>query len=140
MKVKSLHLFVYGSLMRRFDLPMHRLILNHGSFVDEGWMQGRLYLIAWYPGAVGSEDPDDRVYGEVFRIHAPEVLMPRLDAFEDCDPDSPNSGEYRRMVSPVHLLAGGQLPCHWYCFNRSVNESKRISSGRFERLEGVPSR
>ena len=63
------HLFVYGTLMRGFDHPMAKLLSRSAEFIGEARCQGRLYLVKHYPGLVLSDDADDIVFGELFRLH-----------------------------------------------------------------------
>src|SRR6266478_4176578 len=83
------HLFVYGTLMRGFDHPMSRLLSRSADFLGEARCRGRLYRlkhyrIKYYPGLVLSDDPADIVFGELYRLRAPEELLRALDAYESC--------------------------------------------------------
>ena len=65
-------LFVYGTLMRGFDHPMAQLLSRGADFIGEARCQGRLYLVKHYPGLVLSDDPADVVFGELYRLRAPD--------------------------------------------------------------------
>ena len=64
-------LFVYGTLMRGFDHPMAKLLSRSADFIGEAQCRGRLYLVKHYPGLVLSDEPDDVVFGELYRLRAP---------------------------------------------------------------------
>src|SRR3979411_3550385 len=68
-------LFVYGTLMRGFDHPRARLLSRSADFVGEARCQGRLYLVKHYPGLVLSDDPDEVVFGELYRLGAGEEML-----------------------------------------------------------------
>src|SRR5437899_120987 len=76
------HLFVYGTLMRGFDHPMARLLSRSADFIGEARCQGRLYRIKHYPGLVLSGDPDDVVFGELYRLRAPKESLREFDRYE----------------------------------------------------------
>ena len=77
-------LFVYGTLMRGFDHPMAKLLSANADFIGEVRCRGRLYLVKHYPGLVLSDDADDIVFGELFRLRAPEALLREFDMYEAC--------------------------------------------------------
>ena len=49
--------FVYGTLMRGVAHPMAELLSRSADFLGEARCQGRLYMIAHYPGLIQSDDP-----------------------------------------------------------------------------------
>jgi gamma-glutamylcyclotransferase (GGCT)/AIG2-like uncharacterized protein YtfP len=126
-------LFVYGTLMRGFDHPMAKLLSRSAEFIGEARCQGRLYLVKHYPGLVLSDDANDVVFGELFRLHTPEASLVTLDDYEGCGPGI-TSPQYLRQVLPVMLDDGNVSEAWTYVYNRPVANLKRIVSGRF--LEG----
>jgi gamma-glutamylcyclotransferase (GGCT)/AIG2-like uncharacterized protein YtfP len=126
-------LFVYGTLMRGFDHPMAKLLSRSAEFIGEARCQGRLYLVKHYPGLVLSDDANDVVFGELFRLHAPQASLVTFDGYEGCGPGVA-SPQYLRQVLPVTLDDGTASEAWTYVYNRPVDKLKRITSGRF--LEG----
>src|SRR6202171_3172997 len=93
-------LFVYGTLMRGFDHPMARLLSRSADFIGEARCQGRLYLIKHYPGLVLSDDPNDVVFGELYRLRGPKELLREFDMYEACGEGFAEPTEYvRRMIA-----------------------------------------
>ena len=80
----SNRLFVYGTLMRGFDHPMAQLLSRSADFIGEARCQGRLYLVKHYPGLVLSDHPADVVFGELYRLRAPDELLREFDMYEAC--------------------------------------------------------
>src|SRR5712664_1262868 len=80
--MNSNRLFVYGTLMRGFDHPMAQLLSRGADFIGEARCQGRLYLVKHYPGLVLSDDPADVVFGELYRLRAPDELLREFDMYE----------------------------------------------------------
>jgi gamma-glutamylcyclotransferase (GGCT)/AIG2-like uncharacterized protein YtfP len=123
-------LFVYGTLMRGYDHPMAKLLSRSADFCGDARCRGRLYLVKHYPGLVLSDDAGDVVFGELFRLHAPQASLVTLDDYEGCGPDVA-SPQYLRQVLAVTLDDGTVSEAWTYVYNRPVAKLKRITSGRF---------
>jgi gamma-glutamylcyclotransferase (GGCT)/AIG2-like uncharacterized protein YtfP len=125
-------LFVYGTLMRGFDHPMAQLLSRSADFIGAARCQGRLYLIKHYPGLVKSDDPDDVVFGELFRLRQqPAELLREFDMYEACGEGFAAPTEYVRQmlaVTPDGQTAGEAWT---YIYNWPVTHLPRIASGRF---------
>ena len=124
------HLFVYGTLMRRFGHPMHDALARGADFVGEAVVQGRLYDLGHYPGLVLSESRADTVFGELYRLHDDDVLRV-LDDYEGCAPGEPEPTEYVRRSVSVAGADGGVIEAWTYVYNRPGEEQARIASGRY---------
>ena len=123
-------LFVYGTLKRGSDNAMRRLLAMRARFVSDGWFNGRLYQVSWYPAAMPSELPQDRVYGEVYELTDPGILA-RLDDYEECGERHAVPWEYRREICPVSPAGGAVIRAWVYVYNRDVSNLCRIASGDF---------
>lgn len=80
---KNRRIFVYGSLRRQEY--NHSRVNNWGfgelKHVADGFIRGaKLYNLGSYPCIVPSENPEDRVVGEVYDV--PEELWRRIDGME----------------------------------------------------------
>ncbi|MGM4893841.1 gamma-glutamylcyclotransferase family protein [Tardiphaga sp. 839_C3_N1_4] len=123
--------FVYGTLMRGFDHPMSKLLSAGADFLGEASCRGRLYMIAHYPGLLHSDDPADIVFGELFRLRKPDELMAALDDYESVGPDHPQPALYLRERIAVTLADGSVSEAWTYIYNKPVDETTCIMSGRF---------
>ena len=124
-------LFVYGTLMRGFDHPMAQLLSRSADFIGEARCQGRLYLVKHYPGLVLSDDPADVVFGELYRLRAPDELLREFDMYEACGEGFAEPTEYVRQMLPV-TSQGRSVDEAWtYLYNWPVAHLPRIVSGRF---------
>jgi len=131
------YLFVYGTLRR--GLKPGKLLMTEGHVEYVGWalMQGKLFEIGGYPGAVLSEEPGDQIKGEVFLLNEPHTVLARLDEYEGCGPGDPEPQEYKRLKYDVVLEDGGLL-CAWvYLFNRPTTGLTRIASGDYLDFTGT---
>jgi gamma-glutamylcyclotransferase (GGCT)/AIG2-like uncharacterized protein YtfP len=132
-------LFVYGTLMRGFDHPMAQLLSRGADFIGEARCRGRLYLVRHYPGLVLSDDADDVVFGELFRLRQPAELLREFDMYEACGEGFAEPTEYIRQMLAVTRDGEAAQPASteaWtYIYNWPVTGLPRIASGRFL-LEG----
>jgi len=127
----SNRLFVYGTLMRGFDHPMAQLLSRSADFIGEARCQGRLYLVKHYPGLVLSDHPADVVFGELYRLRAPDELLREFDMYEACGEGFAEPTEYVRQMLPV-TSEGRSVDEAWtYIYNWPVAHLPRIVSGRF---------
>ncbi len=124
-------IFVYGTLMRRFDHPMSKLLSANAEFLGEGSCPGRLYSITHYPGMLRAAAAGDVVFGELYRMRDPAALLSELDEYESCGPNFDPPTLYLRETLPVTLSNGAVHQAWTYIYNRPVPEAKRIASGRF---------
>jgi gamma-glutamylcyclotransferase (GGCT)/AIG2-like uncharacterized protein YtfP len=123
--------FVYGTLMRGYDHPMAKLLSANADFIGEARCRGRLYLVRHYPGLVLSDDADDIVFGELFRLRAPDQLLPEFDMYEAAGEQFPQPTQYIRDLLPVTLADGAASEAWTYIYNWPVAHLTRIASGRF---------
>ena len=127
----SNHLFVYGTLMRGFDHPMAQLLSRGADLIGEARCQGRLYLVTHYPALVLSGDPADVVFGELYRLRAPDELLREFDMYEACGEGFAEPTEYVRHMLPVTSEAHSIDEAWTYLYNWPVAQLPRIVSGRF---------
>ena len=124
-------LFVYGTLRRDTKSEAARLFSEYADFVAEGTYQGRLFQVDYYPGAVPSDDPSEKVKGEVYALRAPGIALPRLDRYEACGPGFSEPTEYIRRQQEVILSDGTTCRAWVYVYNRPTGNLVYISSGDF---------
>ncbi|NBV00592.1 MAG: gamma-glutamylcyclotransferase [Burkholderiaceae bacterium] len=132
------YLFVYGTLRSQAPQEQGRAmrteIQSIGRCLGLARWQAQLYQVSFYPAAIGSENPDDQVIGELYEI-AEDALAPllaKLDAFEECSMSDLRPHEYDRIVSTVHLIESDQTyTAHIYEYAKDVKYLTRIRSGDF---------
>ena len=129
--MNSDRLFVYGTLMRGFDHPMAALLSRSADFIGEARCRGRLYRVKHYPGLVLSEEADDVVFGEVYRLRQRAELLREFDMYEACGEGFAEPTEYVRQMLPVTLEDGAVGEAWTYVYNWPVAHLPRIASGRF---------
>jgi gamma-glutamylcyclotransferase (GGCT)/AIG2-like uncharacterized protein YtfP len=127
----SNNLFVYGTLMRGFEHPMAQLLSRGADLIGEARCQGRLYLVTHYPALVLSGDPADVVFGELYRLRAPNELLREFDMYEACGEGFAAPTEYVRQMLSVTLGDEAVSEAWTYVYNWPVAHLTRIASGRF---------
>jgi gamma-glutamylcyclotransferase (GGCT)/AIG2-like uncharacterized protein YtfP len=121
------HLFVYGILRRDFEGKRHPFLSDCDS-LGEAYFSGKLYDLGAFPGAVPSDDLNDRVKGEVYRLHQPEAVLAKLDEYEGAIGADPL---YRRELVDI-ILENGKIIKAWvYVFNGDASGFQRIESGDY---------
>jgi gamma-glutamylcyclotransferase (GGCT)/AIG2-like uncharacterized protein YtfP len=123
--------FVYGTLMRGFDHPMSKLLSSGADFLGAASCRGRLYMVAHYPGLLHSDDANDVVHGELFRLRDVDGLMAVLDDYESVGPGYEPPTLYLREPIGVTTADGSVTEAWTYIYNKPVDEATRIMSGRF---------
>src|SRR5262245_52285371 len=108
------YLFVYGSLLSTAEHRMGARLRREARRIGAATLQGRLYRVSWYPGAVDSTDPAQRVHGEVYALDNPKLALAWLDAYEGIVPGRGEAGEYRRVERPVQFATGAQTAAWVY--------------------------
>jgi len=124
-------LFVYGTLMRGFDNPMAQLLSRSAEFLGPARCRGRLYQVTHYPGLVPSDDADDAVFGELFRLRRPAELLREFDMYEACGEGFAEPTEYLRQKLSVTADDGAVHEAWTYVYNWPVAGLTPIASGWF---------
>ena len=102
------HLFVYGTLRRGSNNKFARLLHSSAQFAGEGRIQGRLFRLRAYPGAVALSRAGEYVRGELYRIENPRWILAALDGYE--------GSEFRRVIREVQLDSGTRAEAWVYLY------------------------
>ena len=125
-------LFVYGTLLSRFDSPFARILAVEAEFLGSAYLRGRLYQVTpRYPGLILPKDPEDVALGEIFRMRDPDVLLALLDDYEGCAPRSPKPFEYGRVLTSAACDNGRSIEAWTYVYRLPVKEEDLIASGSY---------
>ena len=128
----SRYLFVYGTLDPEHAPSEIAPTVAKLRRVGSASVQGVLYDLGEYPGAVLTGQPKRKIPGTVFRIpDDPEVLQ-QLDEYEGFAPSNRDGSLFVRKVRPVKMANGQILRCWVYTYNRPPGTA-RVISGRSHR-------
>lgn len=129
-KSAKAHLFVYGTLRKRF--ASHDILRHLGAqFLAEGFVQGVLYDLGEYPGAVPRASDASRVRGEVYRLRNGVKAFKVLDRFEGYKAENPAQSLFERKEVTVTLAGGKQVLAWIYWLGKLSGTKRRVLSGNY---------
>ena len=128
--------FFYGTLMAGFDRRRRAGIDDRLTYIGRGSIRAALFDLGIYPAAVPA--PDGCVWGEVYEITDPDVVLSALDEIEGYSPDKPDQSLYSRSETDVTLAGPSQARAWVYFYNAPLGQAPRIASGDY--LEHVTAR
>jgi gamma-glutamylcyclotransferase (GGCT)/AIG2-like uncharacterized protein YtfP len=123
-------IFVYGTLRQQTGTSMHHVLTSSCEYISDGYMQGKLYEVNGYPGAIESDQPDDKVHGELYKI-VNSLVLHQLDDYEECTDQHPTPHEYIRKKLSISVTSNGDISAWVYVFNHDVSNLLRIESGDY---------
>ena len=121
--------FFYGTLMTPFNRAGRLRVDPHLIYTGRGTIAGALFDLGIYPAAVPASDA--RVWGEVYRMTHPSIVLRALDELEGCGADEPESNLYTRALTPVMLEEGQTVDAWAYFYNAPLGRAERIHSGDY---------
>jgi gamma-glutamylcyclotransferase (GGCT)/AIG2-like uncharacterized protein YtfP len=128
-------LFVYGTLRKGNSNKMAEYLSVHAEFLTDGWFQGYMYQISYYPGVIASDDINDRAYGELYRLNDPETALALLDDYEECSAQHVQPAEYKRITTPISTIDGNIFEQVWiYLYQWPITDKLLIKEGDFMKL------
>ncbi|HVS93866.1 MAG TPA: gamma-glutamylcyclotransferase family protein [Mucilaginibacter sp.] len=124
-------LFVYGTLLDRSN-KYGVYLKDNSTYYANGKVQGRLYDIGEYPGAVLTSGEGEYVYGTILKLKDPEETLIVLDEYEGFGEDLLQPNEFIRVLTRVETAAGF-VDCWIYVYNLPIEGLPRIDSGKYPR-------
>lgn len=125
-------LFVYGTL-RDPQNQVAQFLKSNADFYAEGYFYGKLFDLGDYPGAIESENPEDKVFGSIFQVRNPDAVFVALDEYEETGDKFPSPNEFIRKKIYVFDSNGKMIPSFVYLYNWPLERFKRIVSGKYIR-------
>jgi pyruvate carboxylase len=121
------YLFVYGTLRTAINNPLYQKIKDDVEWIGESEVQGELYDLGNYPGAVPSHDKASLITGEVLKIKNEEKLLKILDEYEGLSQTNAGNTEFRRDEVNIKLPGGSEAKAWIYWYNFSTDGNRRIA-------------
>jgi gamma-glutamylcyclotransferase (GGCT)/AIG2-like uncharacterized protein YtfP len=121
--------FFYGTLMTPFNRSGRLRVDEHLVYTGRGTMGAALFDLGIYPAAVPASE--GRVWGEVYEMMHPAIVLQALDELEGYRADEPESSLYTRKLTPVTLEDGGVVNAWAYFYNAPLGRAERIESGDY---------
>jgi len=124
-------LFVYGSLRRGLNHPLHQVLSAHAEFVADAACPGQLFDLGLYPGAVFEPRAGDSIQGEIYRLTDAATVLAALDAYEECTPAFAQPHEFERIRVSVRAAGGGECLAWAYAFRADLDFANPIAGGDY---------
>jgi gamma-glutamylcyclotransferase (GGCT)/AIG2-like uncharacterized protein YtfP len=125
-------LFLYGTLRSGCHKPVYSYISRYFIFDGVGTVQGNLFDLGEYPGAVPCTE-EHFITGELYHIAQVEefhYVMEQLDDYEGLLVEPGGIPLFRR--EPVNVLFKNSIVIAWmYWYNREITNQHRIESGDY---------
>ena len=121
--------FFYGTLMTPLRKAGRLRIDEHLTLVGRGSMAAALFDVGIYPAAVPATE--GKVWGEVYEVSHPFVVLRALDELEGSRPEEPETSLYNRKLTPVTLVDGRLVLAWAYFYNAPLGRAERIESGDY---------
>jgi gamma-glutamylcyclotransferase (GGCT)/AIG2-like uncharacterized protein YtfP len=133
----SEYLFVYGTLLPGAAPSEIAAAAAQLMLVSKGWVQGTLFDLGDFPGAILESASGRRIAGTIFRLPGNPLVLQALDAYEEFDPAAPEQSQFLRVRTTVELAAelradlgaGRALECWIYILNREVKNARLVEDG-----------
>lgn len=127
-------LFVYGTLMKDAEHLMSSYLLARSTYLGKATMRGKLYKVAFFPGAIYEDSGHTLVHGEAYKLHEPHKVLEVLDDYESYDKTNPDESLFMRQQVSISL-EGDRMDCWAYLYNQSPEGYTLIASGDFLKFE-----
>jgi gamma-glutamylcyclotransferase (GGCT)/AIG2-like uncharacterized protein YtfP len=121
--------FFYGTLMTPFNRAGRRRVDHDLEFSGRGCISGALFDLGIYPAAVPA--PDGQVWGELYEMAHPTIVLQALDELEGYRAAEPESSLYTRDLTLVTLEDGRVVEAWAYFYNAPLGRAERIYSGDY---------
>ena len=132
-------LFTYGTLQPGHAPAEIAQAVNKLRPVGKGVVNGALYDLGDYPGAILDPASGRTISGTVFKLANDANILRQLDEYEGFDPRAPQESLFLRQLHPVTLTDGKtkRLNCWVYVYNRKPDPTRLVHSGIYAgRLAG----
>jgi gamma-glutamylcyclotransferase (GGCT)/AIG2-like uncharacterized protein YtfP len=110
---------------------MSKFLEKNAEFIGEGYFYGKLYKISWYPGAILSQDANNKVYGHIYKVKDEEKTFKILDDYEGITETAEFPNEYKRVLTDAFFKTDEILKTWVYIYNLETTGLTQITSGNF---------
>jgi gamma-glutamylcyclotransferase (GGCT)/AIG2-like uncharacterized protein YtfP len=127
------HLFVCGTLLSGLTPASIAHLAERFKIVGEATVQGTLYDLGEYPGAVLDERGSERVRGMVFELPDDPAFLLALDDYEGIVPSNEAASLFLRVRTEAVLADDRRIPCWMYVYNREINGQSLVPDGDYRK-------
>lgn len=118
--------------MRDGDMPQ---LMPYLTFVANGYVNGKLFDVDNYPGAVPATSFQFKLTGQVLKIKSgcEKEILRLLDEYEDYNETDITGSLFRRKKTPVYSTGIQKEEAWIYLYNKSTSGLKEIVSGFYSK-------
>jgi gamma-glutamylcyclotransferase (GGCT)/AIG2-like uncharacterized protein YtfP len=127
------YLFVYGLLLPALAPAELADVICSLEAVGRARVQGRLYDLGHYPGAIVEAESDSCINGVIYRLPPTRSVLSLLDQFEDVNATNPDEGLYVRLKAMARLEDGQELEVWIYQYNKDLTQAEYLPDGDYGR-------
>jgi gamma-glutamylcyclotransferase (GGCT)/AIG2-like uncharacterized protein YtfP len=121
-------LFVYGTLRKGFGL--HSNLTGRSRFLGTGIIQGLLYDLGPYPGAIPSTEGE--IIGEVYELQNCPAQLQELDLIEGFHAQNTEQSLFIRTLTEVRMQNQTRLQAWVYYLPEKPLNAPRIPGGNYQ--------
>ncbi|WP_114940341.1 gamma-glutamylcyclotransferase family protein [Mucilaginibacter endophyticus] len=129
MEITNRFLFVYGTLLQPGN-EFADYLNKHCKFINKGKVNGRLYDIGEYPGAVIDNAEALFIHGAIFIMDEPQTILEVIDDYEGIGEAYDHPQEYTRELVKIQTVNGAEN-CWMYIYNLPVSTHRQIIGGDY---------
>lgn len=127
------YLFVYGTLSKSLAPPEIAPIVRDFKYVGAGFINGQLYDLGDFPGAILDEAVHNKVYGKIYELPTDSKTLDALDEYEEYYPRARKKSLFVRKQAIVSRSNKKPLKAWVYEYNGKPKSSKKIASGNYSK-------
>ena len=109
------YLFLYGTLLDAHN-QVAQFLKSNADFYAEGYFHGKLFDLGDYPGAIESNNSEDKVFGSTFKVRNPDAVFVALDEYEETGDKFPSPNEFIRTKIDVFDHKGKIIRSYVYLY------------------------
>ena len=129
--MEATYLFVYGTLLANVTNAWSADVRNNSTRLGKGSFTGRLFDLGAYPGAVLSDLPEERVFGEILQVTDDAEFWHRLDQYEGAIQRKEIAKLFTRETVSVWTESGQIIQAWVYLYHRDITGHPRIWTGDY---------
>lgn len=131
------HLFIYGTLLPEYASGEIADTIGRLRCTGKASVEGRLYDLGKYPGAILDSSSRMKVFGRVYELPDDRSVLQALDSYEEFDPRHSDNSLFVRKQTTAVLDDGRKVQCWIYVYNRNPGSAPLVSDGDYQKYQAA---
>ena len=128
------YLFAYGTIAEHNGPQEIAGAVRQLKYVGDGFVFGRLYDLAEYPGVILENHRRHKIFGKIFEVPAGSSVLEQLDAYEGFNPRRPTDSLFVRRRTAIRRPKQPVLKGWVYEYNEPIESLPMIENGRHSKM------